>query len=69
MRDFLDLGGLALADESARVGRLKPLRNGFDDFGTGGLGERLEFFERLVGRNFIARAEFDSNQNRALDLF
>src|ERR1700722_7724158 len=69
MRDFLDLGGLALADESAWVGRLESLRNDVDDLRAGRLGQRLEFGERLVGRNFVARGEFDSNQNRAFDLF
>src|ERR1700694_3542696 len=37
MRDFLDLGGLALADKRARVGVLEPLRDGVGDFGAGGL--------------------------------
>ncbi len=69
MRDFLDLGGLALADKGTRVGRLEPLRDGVDDFGAGGLGEGLELGERFLGRNFVARTEFDSDQDRAFDPF
>src|SRR5262249_44158672 len=41
MRNILDLGSLALADEGSRVGRLEFLRDGIDDLGAGGLGERL----------------------------
>ena len=69
MRDFLDLGGLALADKSARVGRLELLRNRVGDFGARSLGEGLEFGERFLGRNFVARAELDSDQDRAFDVF
>jgi len=69
MRDFLHFRSFTFSDEGARVGRLEPLRNGIDDFGAGGLGQRLEFVERLLGGNLIARAEFDSDQNRAFDLF
>ena len=45
MRDFLDLGSLALADKGARVGGLELLRDGVGDFGAGGLGESLELGE------------------------
>jgi hypothetical protein len=56
MRDFLDLGGLAPADESARVRGLKLLRHRVGDFSARGLGQRLEFGERLLGRNFVPRS-------------
>lgn len=69
MRDFLDLGGLALADKRARIGGLEPLRDGVGDFGAGGLSEGLELGERFLGGNFVARAEFDPDQDRAFDLF
>lgn len=69
MRNLLDLGGLALADEGARVGRLELLRDGIRDLGAGGLGEGFELGERFLGGNFIAGPEFDSDQDRAFDVF
>lgn len=69
MRDFLDLGSFALADKSSRVGGLEPLRDGIGDFGAGGLGKGLELGERFLGGNFVARAEFDPDQDRAFDVF
>jgi hypothetical protein len=69
MRNLLHLRGLALADEGTRVGRFEFLRYGLGNLGAGGLGERLEFGEGLIGRNFIARPELDSDEYRALDGF
>ena len=69
MRDFLDLRGLALADKGARVGGLEPLGDSISNLSTCGFGEGLEFGERFFGRDFVARVEFDADQDRAFDLF
>jgi hypothetical protein len=69
MRNLFNLGSLALADKGARVGGFELLRDGVGDFGAGGLGESLELRERFLGGNFVARAEFDPDQDRAFDLF
>lgn len=69
MRDLLYLGGLALTDKSSRIGGLEPLRDGVGYFGARRLGQRFELVERFLGRNFVARAELDPDQNRALDRF
>jgi hypothetical protein len=69
LRNFLNLGGLALPDKGARVGGLQFLGNRIGDLGPGSLGEGLELGERVLGGNFVARAEFDSDQDRAFDGF
>jgi len=69
MRDFLDLGSLAFPYKGPRVGGLELLRDCIGDFSACGLGQGLELGERFLGGNFIARPEFDSDQDRAFDLF
>jgi hypothetical protein len=69
MRDFFDFRGLALADKSARVGGLELLRDGLGNLGAGGFGEGLQLGQRFLGGNFVARPQFDSNQDRAFDSF
>jgi hypothetical protein len=69
MRDFLDLRRFAFADKRTRVGRLELLRDGVGNFGARRLGKGLELRERFLGRNFVTRPEFDSNQDRAFDSF
>jgi hypothetical protein len=69
LREIAHLGSLALADKSARVGRLEALANDIGDFGTGGFSQGLELGNRVLGGNFVFRSEFDTDQDRAFDLF
>jgi hypothetical protein len=68
-REIAHLGGLALADKSSRIGRLQALANYIGDLSTSGLGQRLELGNRVLGGNFVLRSEFDTDQDRAFDLF
>jgi len=69
LSELADLGGLALTDKGARVGRLEALANDIGDFSTGGFGQRFEFGNRVLGGNFVFGSELDSDQDRAFDLF
>ena len=41
--------------------------NRIGDLGSRSLGQGFELGKRILGGNFVARAEFDSNQNCAFD--
>ena len=68
-RAVANLGSLALPDERVRIGRLEFLADGIGNLGAGGLGQSFEFGERFFGRNFVARSEFDTDQDGAFDLY
>jgi hypothetical protein len=68
-RAVANLGSFPLSDESVRVRRLEFLADGIGNLGAGGLGQSFQFGERFFGRNFIARSEFDTDQDGAFDLY
>jgi hypothetical protein len=64
-REVANLGGLALADEGARVRRLEALTNRRRDLDAGALGQRFQLLERLVAADSLFGTEFDSDQDRS----
>ena len=60
---FLDLVGLAAADEQRRIGRLALGRDAGDGNVVRGLGQQREFVERGIERG--AAAEVDAHQDHA----
>jgi hypothetical protein len=59
------LARLALADKSARVGRLQALPNNAGNFGAGALGQCFKFVERFFAADSRFGTKFDSNQDGA----
>src|ERR1700733_10936014 len=65
-RQLAHLARLALADESARVGRLQALPNNAGNFGAGALSQSFQFVERFFAADSRLGTKFDSNQDGAL---
>jgi hypothetical protein len=63
---FAHLARFALADKSARIGRLQPLPNDASNAGAGALGQSFKFVERLFAANPRLGAKFDPDQDSVL---
>ena len=68
MSEFADLGGLAPADEGARVDVLQLLLDQAGHFGTGAGGERTQFGNRIITRNTDGQSKFNTDQDGAFGM-
>jgi hypothetical protein len=62
VREFSHFGGLAAADEGARVDVLESLLNLAGDGCAGALGECAKLVERVFAGDAVGRSQLDADQ-------
>jgi hypothetical protein len=65
VREFAHFGGLAAADEGARVDVLESLLNLAGDGCAGALGQCAQLIERVVAGDAVGRSQLDADQDGA----